>query len=70
MATHLPIVEKSVYRFDESESARNEAAPSVSFLNPKLREEEIKVPDNEPVIFPEFERDGIYQVVTLKVSSF
>jgi hypothetical protein len=34
----MPILEAGVYRFDASEAARTEAAPSLSFVNPKLRE--------------------------------
>lgn len=68
----LAIIEKSVFRFDESESARKEAAPSVSFENPRLREEEIdtsSIESNEPQFIPVFESNGANQVVTLKVST-
>jgi len=67
----LAIVEKSVFRFDESESARKEAAASISFENPLLREEEIDASffeSNEPQFIPVFESNGANQVVTLKVS--
>lgn len=67
----LPIVEKSVFRFDGSESARKEAAPSISFEYPRLREEEIDTSSfesNEPQIIPVFEFNGENQVVTVKVS--
>ncbi|KAG0590030.1 hypothetical protein KC19_1G065500 [Ceratodon purpureus] len=67
MPAWLSIVEKSVFRFDESESARKEAAPSLSFVTPGLREEEIHVDSNEPEFIPVFEADGVNQVVTLKL---
>jgi alpha-glucosidase len=66
----LPIVEKSVFRFDESESARKEAAPSISFENAKLREEAIdasSTENDEPQFIPLFESYGANQVVTLKL---
>nr|PNR55777.1 hypothetical protein PHYPA_006674 [Physcomitrium patens] len=66
----MPIVEKSVFRFDESESARKEAAPTVSFANPRLREEEIEIKfpeSNKPDFIPEFKFDGAQQIVTLKL---
>lgn len=68
----LAIVEKSVFRFDESESARKEAAPSMSFENASLREEAIDASSTEndkPQFIPLFESDGANQVVTLKVST-
>lgn len=65
----LSIIEKSVFRFDESELARKEAAPSVSCLNPCLREEEIKVESNEPEFIPAFDSDGANQIVTLQLPS-
>jgi hypothetical protein len=68
MPAWLSIVEKSVFRFDESESARKEAAPSLSFVTPSLREEVIHVDNNEPEFIPVFEADGVNQIVTLKVS--
>jgi hypothetical protein len=73
MPACLPIVEKSVFRFDESESARKEAAPSVSFADPRVREEEIDTTSfesNKPEYVPVFEKDGVHQIVTLKVSYF
>lgn len=57
----LPQLEQNIH------PTRNEAAPSVSFLNPKVCEEEIKVQSNEPVIYSKFESDGNHQVVTVKV---
>lgn len=68
----LSIVEKSVFRFDESESARKEAAPSVSFSVPKVREQEIDTTSfesNNPEFVPVFEKDGLNQVVTFKVGN-
>lgn len=67
----LAIVEKSVFRFDESESARKKAAPSLSFEDPRMREEEFDTSSfesNEPQFIPEFESNGGNQVVALKVS--
>nr|PNR34291.1 hypothetical protein PHYPA_024108 [Physcomitrium patens] len=58
----LPQLEQNIH------PTRNEAAPSVSFLNPKVCEEEIKVQSNEPVIYSKFESDGNHQVVTVKFS--
>ena len=67
----LPIIGKLVFRFDASESARRVAAPSLSFVNPGLREEEIVFDNNEPEFIPVFEADvGTDQIVTLKVGIF
>ena len=68
MPAWLSIVEKTVFRFDESETARKEAAPSLSFVYPKLREEEIHVDSNIPEFVPVFEADGVNQIVTFRVS--
>jgi hypothetical protein len=66
----MPVVEKLVFRFDESENARKEAAPSVSFEYPSLREEAKSFESNEPVFIPAISIDGPNQTVTLTVSAF
>ncbi|KAG0578554.1 hypothetical protein KC19_4G032600 [Ceratodon purpureus] len=63
----LPIVEKSVFRFDESVPAREDAAPSISFENPRLREEGIDIESNEPEFIPVITLEGSNQIVTLKL---
>ena len=69
----LPIIEKIVFRFDASESARKDAAPSVSFEDSNKREEAIDVSSferNEPQFIPNFSFDGANQGVSLMVSNF
>lgn len=69
----MPIVGESIYRFDDSDAARKEAAPSLSFENAQLREQRVDVSEFEnksPSFLPEFELDGDKQIVEISVRIF
>lgn len=69
----MPIVGESIFRFDDSEAARQQAAPCLSFENPKLRDERIDVSSFEnksPVFLPRFKLDGAQQIVEILVRRF
>lgn len=69
----MPIVGESIFRFDDSDAARQQAAPCLSFENPKLREERVDVSGFEnksPVFLPQFELDGAQQIVEISVRRF
>jgi hypothetical protein len=70
MACWMPILGESVFRFDESEMARQKTPPSLSFANPELREERVDTSsfDNKtPVLLPEIQVHGEQQTVVFKV---
>lgn len=50
-----PILEEGVFRFDCSTDDRNAAFPSISFVNPKVRETPIMSIKNVPSYIPTFE---------------
>lgn len=68
----MPIVREAIFRFDMSDAARQQAAPCLSFENPKLRDEPIDQSSPErktPVFVPRMNMDGGQQVVTFSVSA-
>lgn len=71
--TWMPIVGESIFRFDESDITRQQAAPSLSFENPKFRDERVDVSDfqtKSPTFLPRFELDGTQQIVEFLVCIF
>jgi hypothetical protein len=69
--TWTPILGESVFRFDESDAARQKAMPSLSFENPTLREERIdtsRFQKKAPAFRPRFQVDGDQQEVVFQVS--
>jgi len=77
----MPILEAGVYRFDASEAARKEAAPCLSFVNPKLREVTFSCGTanshsnyflttklEDPTFVPQFLSENGQQIVLLKVT--
>lgn len=82
MTTHadnmawMPIVGESIFRFDESDSARQQASPCLSFEIPNLRNERVDTSSFEkksPAFLPSFAVDGGQQEVIFsvrKMSSF
>ena len=81
MTTHadnmawMPIVGESIFRFDESDSARQQASPSLSFEFPNLRNERVDTSfeKKSPAFLPSFAVDGGQQEVIFsvrKLSSF
>lgn len=78
MTTHtdnmawMPIVGESIFRFDESDAARQQASPSLSFENPTLRNERVDTSSFErksPAFLPSFEVDGGQQEVIFSVGA-
>ena len=76
MTTHtdnmawMPIVGESIFRFDESDAARQQASPCLSFENPKLRNERVDTSSFErksPAFLPSFEVNGGQQEVIFSV---
>ncbi|CAM6030795.1 unnamed protein product [Sphagnum balticum] len=78
----MPILEAGVYRFDASEAARKEAAPCLSFVNPKLREVTFSCGTanshsnyflttklEDPSFVPQFLSENGQQIVLLKLPS-
>ena len=68
----MPILGESVFRFDESDVARQHAMPCLSFENPKLREERVDTSSFErkvPVFLPRFQINGDQQEVVFQVST-
>ncbi|XP_024376323.1 uncharacterized protein [Physcomitrium patens] len=66
----MPIVREAIFRFDMSDAARQQAAPCLSFENPKLRDEPIDQSSPErktPVFVPRMNMDGGQQVVTFSL---
>ncbi|KAH8966663.1 hypothetical protein BDL97_03G038000 [Sphagnum fallax] len=70
----MPILQAGVYRFDASATAKSQAAPSLSFADPKLRE----VPffggnssslTKDPTFVPEFVSNNGQQIVLFKLPS-
>lgn len=64
-----PILEEGVFRFDCSEADRNRAYPSVSFVNPKVRETPLANVQKLPAFVPSFECVQGQQIVNLEVVS-
>lgn len=76
MTTHadnmawMPIVGESIFRFDETDAARQQASPSLSFENPTLRNMRVDASSFEkksPAFLPTFEVDGGQQEVVFTV---
>lgn len=68
----MPILGESVFRFDESEAARQLAMPCLSFENPKRREELVDTSSLErksPVFLPQLQLKKDQQEVVFQVSS-
>ncbi|KAG0504780.1 hypothetical protein M758_N018300 [Ceratodon purpureus] len=68
----MPILGESVFRFDESDVARQDAMPCLSFENPKLREERADTSNFErktPVFVPKFQINGDQQEVVFQLPS-
>ncbi|XP_024399119.1 uncharacterized protein [Physcomitrium patens] len=64
----MPIVGESIFRFDASDVAWKNAAPCMSLVDPKLREDRVDASNFErksPVFLPQFEMDGRQQVAVL-----
>ncbi|XP_068634479.1 uncharacterized protein [Aristolochia californica] len=61
-----PILEEGIYRFDCSGNDRERAYPSLSFVDPKLRETPIMI-HKKPDYFPTFELLHQQQIVTIKL---
>ncbi|KAL7159773.1 hypothetical protein ABFS83_01G050300 [Erythranthe nasuta] len=61
-----PILEERVFRFDCSEDDRNAAFPSISFVNPKIRDTPITNPQKTPTHIPTFERLTGQQIVNIE----
>lgn len=62
----VPILEEGVFRFDASEDARSAAGPSLSFVEPRRREEPREGGDR-PAVVPACEVAGNVQKVVIKV---
>lgn len=62
-----PILEEGVFRFDCSTDDRNAAFPSISFVDPKVRETPIMSIKNVPSHIPTFECVLGQQIVNIKV---
>lgn len=63
-----PILEEGVFRFDSSADARNEAFPSLSFVNQKDRDTPIMSNHKIPSYIPTSEYVSGQQVVSFEVS--
>jgi alpha-glucosidase (family GH31 glycosyl hydrolase) len=70
----MPILQAGVYRFDASATAKSQAAPSLSFADPKLREVPFFGGDSssltkDPTFVPEFVSKNGQQIVLFKLPS-
>jgi len=71
----MPVLQAGVYRFDASATARSQAAPSLSFADPKLREVPFLVGDSsslkkDSTFVPEFVSENGQQIVLFKVKNY
>ncbi|KAM3403740.1 hypothetical protein ACQJBY_007078 [Aegilops geniculata] len=64
----VPVLEEGVFRFDASEEARSAAGPSLSFVEPRRREEPREGGDR-PAVVPACEVAGNVQKVVIKLPS-
>ncbi|KAF6995643.1 hypothetical protein CFC21_012105 [Triticum aestivum] len=64
----VPVLEEGVFRFDTSEEARSAAGPSLSFVEPRRREEPREGGDR-PAVVPACEVAGNVQKVVIKLPS-
>lgn len=62
-----PILEEGVFRFDCSADDRSGAFPSISFVNPKVRDAPLANVHKVPTFFPSFECVQGQQIVNLEV---
>ncbi|GAA0151171.1 glucosidase [Lithospermum erythrorhizon] len=62
-----PILEEGVFRFDCSTDAKNAAFPSVSFVDPKVRETPLMNIHQVPAFVPVFQSVAGQQVVTIEL---
>lgn len=63
-----PILEEGVFRFDCSTDDRSAAFPSISFVNPKVRETPIMSIKRVPSYIPTFECIHGQQIVNVEVN--
>jgi alpha-glucosidase len=71
----MPILQAGVYRFDASATAKSQAAPSLSFADPKFREVPFFGGDSssltkDPTFVPEFVSNNGQQIVLFKVKNY